>query len=185
MNLSHRAKGRLFRLMALMFFLLLLEVTGYLFLSIQQKRQPRLFHLDINEYLASISDETLRVSAKLSRKGNFYSPDQQLGWIRRENSELSFPNGTTISTDSLGSRRIPGVSGPATISSFGNSFTEGLEVDDGETWQAYIAKSTGRAVLNFGVSGYGPDQALLALETRLSAGIWTPIVILAIWSMRT
>ena len=165
--------------MALMFFLLLLEVTGYLFLSIQQKRQPRLFHLDINEYLASISDETLRVSAKLSRKGNFYSPDQQLGWIRRENSELSFPNGTTISTDSLGSRRIPGVSGPATISSFGNSFTEGLEVDDGETWQAYIAKSTGRAVLNFGVSGYGPDQALLALETRLSAGIWTPIVILA------
>ena len=179
MNLSHRAKGRLFRLMALMFFLLLLEVTGYLFLSIQQKRQPRLFHLDINEYLASISDETLRVSAKLSRKGNFYSPDQQLGWIRRENSELSFPNGTTISTDSLGSRRIPGVSGPATISSFGNSFTEGLEVDDDETWQAYIAKSTGRAVLNFGVSGYGPDQALLALETRLSAGIWTPIVILA------
>ena len=156
-----------------------LEAAGYLFLSIQQKRQPRLFHLDIDKYVTSISDETLRISAELAKEGNFYSPHQRLGWIRRENSELSFPNGTTISTDSLGSRRIPGVSGPATISSFGNSFTEGLEVDDGETWQAYIAKSTGRAVLNFGVSGYGPDQALLALEARLSAGIRTPIVILA------
>ena len=162
-----------------MFFLLTLEATGYLFLSIQQKRHPRLFQLNIDGYLAGISDETLKVSAELSRSGNFYSPDQQLGWIRRENSQLSFPNGTTISTDSLGSRRIPGVSGPAAISSFGNSFTEGLEVDDGETWQAYIANSTGRAVLNFGVSGYGPDQALLTLETRLHAGIRTPIVILA------
>ena len=162
-----------------MFFLLTLEVAGYLFLSIQQQRHPRLFQLNIDGYLASISDETLKVSAELSRSGNFYSPDQQLGWIRRENSQLSFPNGTTISTDSLGSRRIPGVSGPAAISSFGNSFTEGLEVDDGETWQAYIANSTGRAVLNFGVSGYGPDQALLTLETRLRAGIRTPIVILA------
>lgn len=162
-----------------MFFLLTLEATGYLFLSIQQKRHPRLFQLNIDGYLASISDETLKVSAELSRSGNFYSPDQQLGWIRRVNSQLSFPNGTTISTDSLGSRRIPGVSGPAAISSFGNSFTEGLEVDDGETWQAYIANSTGRAVLNFGVSGYGPDQALLTLETRLHAGIRTPIVILA------
>ena len=179
MKLSRRAKGRIFRLAVITLFLLLLEAAGYLFLSIQQKQQPRLFHLDIEEYLASISDETLRVSAELAREGNFYSPNQRLGWIRRKNSELSFPNGTTISTDSVGSRRIPGVSGPATISSFGNSFTEGLEVDDGETWQAYIAKSTGRAVLNFGVSGYGPDQALLALEARLGAGIWTPIVILA------
>lgn len=179
MNLSRRVKDRLLRLTAVMFFLLLLEVAGYLFLSIQQKRQPRLFHLGINEYLAGISDETLRVSAELARKGNFYLPDPKLGWLRRESSQLSFPNGTTISTDSLGSRRIPGGSGPATISSFGNSFTEGLEVDDGETWQAYIARSTGRAVLNFGVSGYGPDQALLGLEARLGAGIRTQIVILA------
>ena len=182
MNLSRQAKGRLFRSTAVILFFLLLEVTGYLFLSIQQKRQPRLFHLDINEYLASISDETLRVSAELATKGNFYSPDPKLGWTRRENSQLSFSNGTTISTDSLGSRRIPGVSGPANISSFGNSFTEGLEVDDGETWQAYISRSTGRAVLNFGVSGYGPDQALLGLETRLGAGVRTPIAILAMVS---
>ena len=135
MNPIRRARARLYGLTAVMFFLLLLEVAGYLFLSIQQKRHPRLFYLDINEYLASFSDETLRVSIELARKGNFYLLDPKLGWIRRENSQLSFPNGTTISTDLLGSRRIPGGSGRAIISTFGNSFTEGLEVDDGEIWR--------------------------------------------------
>lgn len=44
---------------------------------------PRLFRFDIDHYLASISDHTLRVSAELATQGNFYSPDRQLGWVRR------------------------------------------------------------------------------------------------------
>jgi hypothetical protein len=52
-------------------------------------------------------------------------------------------------------------------------------VDDDETWQAYLAAAIGKPVWNFGVGGYGPDQALLALERNLGAGLRTPIVVLA------
>ena len=42
-----------------------------------------------------------------------------------------------------------------------------------------MAETIGKPILNFGVSGYGPNQALLALEVRLAEGVRTPIVILA------
>ena len=44
---------------------------------------------------------------------------------------------------------------------FGDSFTFGSDVTDGETWPAIIESQTGSACLNYGVPGHGPDQALL------------------------
>jgi hypothetical protein len=65
------------------------------------------------------------------------------------------------------------------MATYGDSFTEGLDVEDAETWQAYLSRSTGTRVLNFGVSGYGPDQALLLLERNERAGTTAPVVVLA------
>jgi hypothetical protein len=48
------------------------------------------------------------------------------------------------------------------ISTYGDSFTHCDEVDNDSTWQNYLEqKVAGLEVLNFGVGGYGPDQALL------------------------
>jgi hypothetical protein len=45
------------------------------------------------------------------------------------------------------------------INTYGNSFTEGNQVSDGETWQEYLAGHFGEPVGNFGVGGYGVYQA--------------------------
>jgi hypothetical protein len=45
------------------------------------------------------------------------------------------------------------------INTYGNSFTEGTRVSDGETWQEYLAGHFGEPVGNFGVGGYGVYQA--------------------------
>src|ERR1700722_7373365 len=45
------------------------------------------------------------------------------------------------------------------INTFGNSFTEGNQVSDGETWQEYLAGHLGEPIANFGVGGYGVYQA--------------------------
>ena len=46
-------------------------------------------------------------------------------------------------------------------SAFGDSFCQCRGVQDNETWQAYLEAKTGKRILNFGVGGYGLDQAYL------------------------
>lgn len=108
-----------------------------------------------------------------------YLFDRALGWIRAPDRSVVRPHGPRITTDALGSRVTPGARGPLWIASYGDSFTEGLDVGDADTWQARLARRTGTRVLNFGVSGYGPDQALLLLERNLRDGIEAPVVVLA------
>ena len=48
---------------------------------------------------------------------------------------------------------------PCRINTYGNSFTQGHQVSDGETWQEYLAAHLGEPVRNFGMGGYGVYQA--------------------------
>ena len=43
----------------------------------------------------------------------------------------------------------------------GDSFTQGNEVSDQDTYPAELERILGVPTANLGVSGYGPDQALL------------------------
>lgn len=47
----------------------------------------------------------------------------------------------------------------ARINTYGDSFTHGDQVNDGETWQEYLAGHLGEPIRNFGVGGYGVYQA--------------------------
>jgi hypothetical protein len=49
----------------------------------------------------------------------------------------------------------------------GDSFTEGWEVDDDESWPAVLEKSTGVPIVNAGVGGYGTDQIIMRAEQLL------------------
>ena len=53
------------------------------------------------------------------------------------------------------------------ILAVGDSYTEGWEVDDAQTWPAHLERMTGRPVLNGGVGGYGTDQIILRAEQLL------------------
>ena len=45
------------------------------------------------------------------------------------------------------------------INTYGNSFTQGVQVSDGETWQEYLAAHLGEPIRSFGVGGHGVYQA--------------------------
>ncbi len=51
--------------------------------------------------------------------------------------------------------------GPPCAVTFGDSFTYSEEVEDDQTWESIVAKSLGCRVANYGVPGYGTDQALM------------------------
>ena len=49
----------------------------------------------------------------------------------------------------------------------GDSFTEGWEVNDHESWPAFVEKLTSVPVVNAGTGGYGADQTILRAEQML------------------
>ena len=60
---------------------------------------------------------------------------------------------------------------------YGDSFTQGAEVEDAGTWQDQFEAMTGRAILNLGCGGFGLDQAVLKFE-KYGSRFATPYVIL-------
>lgn len=92
--------------------------------------------------------------------------DAELGWV----SHYATPCGERPRSQDWG-RPL--------VMTFGDSHTHGDEVEDAETWEAYAAAELQADVLNFGVSGYGPDQALLRYRRTAREGrVRTPVVAL-------
>ncbi len=89
--------------------------------------------------------------------------DPQMGWIPK----ASFDSGDGLTTNSRrlrGTRELDYAKGPGVqrIAVFGDSFTYGLAMADGETFCARLEAALAPIeVLNFGVNGYGTDQQYL------------------------
>jgi hypothetical protein len=82
--------------------------------------------------------------------------DPRLGW------PSPMPS-VHLHLDSSGARRSPAFPEPGheCVSLYGDSFTYADEVQDEEAWGNILARRLGCRVGNFGVGGYGTDQALL------------------------
>jgi hypothetical protein len=67
---------------------------------------------------------------------------------------------------------------PIEIITVGDSFTHGDDADNAATYPAQLAALTGQGVANYGVSGYGPAQAVLRFEAVLErhAGARTAVL---------
>ena len=93
-----------------------------------------------------------------------------LGWEPAPNTSLY--QGTYL-TNSAGMRHQREFSpaapdGITRIVSFGDSFTEGIQAANPDTWQEQLMSTDSELeVLNFGVGGYGPDQAYLRYRERV------------------
>ncbi|WP_425044423.1 hypothetical protein [Primorskyibacter sp. S87] len=98
-------------------------------------------------------------------------------YLDQRNPELGWPSKGWLAsfTDQDGARLSPEndrlAAEPVCVSLFGDSFTFADEVDDVSAWGNVLAGKLGCRVANFGVGGFGTDQAVLRLERKLSDGV--------------
>ena len=127
----------------------------------------------------------------LAKKGVFYKPERSRDYqkfvqayqkylsLRDEN--LGWPSPSTFGHgdyDKIGSRIIPSFPDETNscVSLYGDSFTFGAEVSHEEAWGNVLSQNLGCRVSNFGVGGYGTDQAYLRFQ--LNTADSSPTVIL-------
>jgi len=126
----------------------------------------------------------------LSGKGLvFYSPDKKAvrydeymktrdpdtGWPFKRDGQGVDPSGarTSPANDALQGAR-------PCVSVYGDSFTWSMGVDDEHAWPNLLAREMGCPVLNFGVVGFGTDQALIRFENNPHDD--APVAILCFWT---
>lgn len=102
-----------------------------------------------------------------------------LGWDYPPGIEYADLHGVRYHHGSLGERRTCTSFETDLIATYGDSFTYCSDVGDCQTWQTYLARDIGANVLNFGVAGYGTDQAYLKYELN-AARVSPRIVMLCI-----
>lgn len=121
--------------LALAFSLILIEFGSFIFFTVSK---DRFTFYDLSRYLLK-PDELERVSKVY---------DRDLGWFHRFDSPF-------------GERpRSVDYQSPL-ISTFGDSYTYGGQVDHQYTYQTYLSELLQADVYNFGVSAYGTGQAYL------------------------
>ncbi len=175
-----RASRRLFTAILVAFLLILAEGSSYAFLNgFFYPRYSRFFQFDYSTYIDDISDDYF-----VQASAHF---DPELGWdtVAGERSpprKNCAGDSWSFGLDALGSRNNPYDSDNVLISLYGGSYIFSEEVNDDQTWQYFLSELTGTKVLNFGVGGFGPDQAIVKLKRNLARGIKTPIVVLGLYS---
>ncbi|MBU6280823.1 hypothetical protein KGQ64_01180 [bacterium] len=99
--------------------------------------------------------------------GWYHRLDPRLGWSTLPSGAIGGAGRPTATQNARGTRSLHDYAtappaGVLRVAAFGDSFVHGDEVADGEEWAALVERSRpGLEVMNFGVSGYGPDQAFL------------------------
>lgn len=154
------SNGNLFRYVAMIAIMVVLaELTAYGMIWLSRP----LFSEPIRTTADIYREQSERIRERLAMDGRGRDiVDAQLGWRYRS----GFSNrGNHINLQGLRSDREYAFAPPAgvvRVAAFGDSFVYGNEVDNDDAW-AHIAESTFERleVLNYGVGGYGLDQALL------------------------
>jgi hypothetical protein len=122
----------------------------------------------------------------LSRRGLLYAPQPSSGYesyLSRRDPVLGWPPpaafGTDGKHDEWGSRIIPAFADgrDACVSLYGDSYAWSEEVGPEDAWSNVLSALLGCRVSNYGVGGYGTDQAYLRFSRN--ARDTAPIVVLA------
>jgi hypothetical protein len=107
---------------------------------------------------------------QLSRRGLLYAPQPANGYasyLSRRDAVLGWPPpgafGTDGKYDEWGSRIVPAFPDgrDACVSLYGDSYTWSEEVGPEDAWSNVLSQLLGCRVSNYGVGGYGTDQAYL------------------------
>jgi hypothetical protein len=115
------------------------------------------------EYLESILYSPEAVRDWLAGRvvwGETYHP--LLGWIHNERTTREGVDDSLVSYhyDPDGARKVVAYADrPCRINTYGDSFTSCAQVNDGETWQEYLAAHLQEPIRNFGIGGYSVYQS--------------------------
>jgi hypothetical protein len=110
--------------------------------------------------------------------------DQDIGYILgnympHDGLDKSFTLSTVQSNGARTSFMYKGR--PCRINTYGDSFTHCHQVNDGETWQEYLAGHLGEPVRNFGMGGLGVYQAYRRMIREEKTNHDAKYIILYIW----
>src|SRR5258705_4276285 len=160
--------------------LLLEGVTAAAFVFVLGSRERAFVFDDYEPFRASVTLEDLRAFKRRTY-------DEATGWLPPANEQREVPSEAgdrprwTYATDARRARVNPLSAAPVEISAYGDSFTFGDSVNNDQTWPSYLSELTGTTVDNWGVGGYGTDQALLRLKANLPT-YRTNVVVLSVLS---
>jgi len=143
------------------------------------------------EYLKKIMPTRAEVDRFLSRdlfldpgpNNHGWTHDAGLGWVLKDSARDDGIDGsrTFYSYEPIGCRKRINCAGvPCRIHTYGDSFTHCDQVNDGETWEEYLAAHIREPIMNYGVGGYGVYQAYLRMM-RVEERERADCVILNIW----
>jgi len=120
---------------------------------------------------ASIELVSLMATRYLVGKGVLYQPfsaGSYAEYLEMRDPILGWPAPTSFGTgtwDSSGSRIIPAFPDPKRhpecVSLYGDSFTNSAEVSNEDAWSNLLSIRLGCRVSNYGMGGYGTDQAFI------------------------
>ncbi len=171
--MSNSVAAKIVRLAGLVAFVVLVAEAGA-FLGFKLFATERLtVHWRV-ETNAALSDLTPIAIQRFQEQ--FYDP--VLGWVFHEKTTVL----PYAQFDADGARVDVLAGAPGVVAAYGDSFTFGEDVENDETWPHYLAEALGVQVANFGVAGYGPDQALVRLRGHLEEGRVPEVVILGVMS---
>lgn len=123
------------------------------------------------------------VTIFLQEKGIFYDPpkiqpDEYREYLNKRDEVVGWPAPSQFKTDykspydKSGSRFIPAFPDvdkyPSCVSIYGESFTYGGEVEHEDAWSNILSKLLNCRVSNYGVGGYGTDQAFLRFHKNIN-----------------
>lgn len=125
------------------------------------------------------------VDAFLDPKARVWAKfDPELGYLLRNSFMRDGVDGShTLARYELSGQRkqVNFADQPCRINTYGNSFTQGHQVSDGETWQEVLAAHFCEPIRNFGIGGFGVYQAYRRLLRKEATDLAAPFVIFNIW----
>ena len=135
--------------------------------TLPRRRRRPLFWLGLVLALAGLLEFSAWLGCRvLTTRGIFYQPQPDVKfaeYLNRRHPVLGWPAG-----ESFTPRRAPEserrTNQPVLVSLYGESFTYGSEVGDDAAWGNRLAAQLNARVDNFGVGGYGTDQAFLRYQ---------------------
>ena len=135
-----------------------MEACAYLVIQLSDSflREP------IRRRAAIYAEQTSRVTALLNASAGREMLDRELGWLYRPGFRSATDHLNAAGLRSLREYAPSIPVGHVRVAAFGDSFVYGNEVPDSSTWTAQVERMDSAVeVLNYGVGGYGLDQAFL------------------------
>lgn len=158
--------------------LLLVELGCAGLLWWQRLAEPDYFTVPWSHYVSRV-DALQAEDIAQARDGAYHA---LRGWDNRPGSSRTETNSVgrsyTVSFDERGARQSAWSRYATLLAAYGDSHVLADEVSDEESWAVQLSGELRAGVENYGVAGYGPDQALLKLEAHLAGGRPPPPAVL-------